>query len=110
MGLPTPSLPYTVRPVVRAAFRYEDSDRREELTLVEWKHTGQYLREKEVKASKTSKATRDARYQRPFEDPDGRSTEMASPTTTPTWSRCIGSFGRHYELGGSRRPARPIPS
>ena len=56
---------------VDAAFRYEDSDGREVLTLVEWKYTEQYLEETGLKTSKTSKATRDARYRHLFEDPDG---------------------------------------
>ncbi|MFN8035388.1 MAG: hypothetical protein U0V73_05595 [Acidimicrobiia bacterium] len=54
-----------------AAIRYLAHDGVEELALIEWKYTEQYQSAAGLSESKTSKATRDARYRHLFDDPDG---------------------------------------
>jgi hypothetical protein len=54
-----------------AALRYLDQSGREVLTLIEWKYTEQYVDAGELRTSRTSHATRDARYRHLFDDPDG---------------------------------------
>src|SRR5262249_15439829 len=54
-----------------AALRYLDQSGREALTLIEWKYTEQYIDKGELQTSRTSHATRDARYGHLFRDPCG---------------------------------------
>jgi hypothetical protein len=54
-----------------AALCFLDRSGRTVLTLVEWKYTEQYVETGELQTSRTSQATRDARYRHLFDDANG---------------------------------------
>jgi hypothetical protein len=54
-----------------AAIRYVAADGAEEIALIEWKYTEQYLGKGELSTKTTSQATRDQRYRHLYENSDG---------------------------------------